>query len=224
MFSFLRLLPRVFCPVNTIDTSATFLPSAASIQIPLLCSPTGPSSHGHPNSKLNVTRALCVTGIPQIVSTMALVAFANLVAKRDSLSKAGKNKAKLWFQLYVMKDRKASKLRIRQVAEAGARAVVVTVDVAAIGNRAADVAAPPVKTGEAKAGRPAKTGVAAQGARLFDGEPWVALLQSTPLSLELTSPFQLGAANWRRDHRQRPARAPARRGRRDPVQPRRPPA
>ena len=46
----------------------------------------------------------------------------------------------LWWQLYVMSDRKQSEERIRGAVEGGAKAIVVTVDVVAMGNREADAA------------------------------------------------------------------------------------
>lgn len=106
-----------------------------------------------------MTRASALSGIPQIVSTMSSVGFADLASERDSLEKEGKGRAPLWWQLYIMKDRKESERRIRVAKEAGAEAIVITVDVAAIGKREAD--APRGKL---------SGGVAASGSKVFDGE------------------------------------------------------
>lgn len=107
-----------------------------------------------------MTRSSSLSGIPQIVSTMSSVSFSDLVAERDRLVKEeGRQKAPLWWQLYIKQDRKESEHSIQTAAKAGAEAIVITVDVAAIGKREAD--APKGKL---------SGGVAASGSKVFDGE------------------------------------------------------
>ena len=157
-FSFLRFLPRINVPVQTVSTTTTYLDSKLPIPLPIIISPTGATANGHPDGELNMTRASSVTGIPQIVSTMSSVSFPDIGAERDRLAALGGHKTPLWWQLYIMKDRKESERRIRQAVEAGAEAIVITVDVAAIGKREAD--APRGKL---------SGGVAASTSHLFDG-------------------------------------------------------
>lgn len=115
-----------------------------------------------------MTRAAAVTGLPQIVSTMASVAFADIAAERDRLAAGSAARpAELWWQLYVMSDRKQSEARIRGAVEAGARAIVVTVDVVAMGNREADAA--PAAAKSARSSSPSQ-GVAASASRMLDGK------------------------------------------------------
>lgn len=106
-----------------------------------------------------MTRASSITGIPQIVSTMSSVSFTEIGAERDRLEALGGRKTPLWWQLYIMKDRKESERRIRQAVDAGAEAIVITVDIAAMGKREAD--APRGKL---------SGGVAASTSHLFDGQ------------------------------------------------------
>lgn len=107
-----------------------------------------------------MTRASSLSGIPQIVSTMSSVSFADLAAERDRLVKEeGRKNAPLWWQLYIKQDRKESERSIEIAATAGAEAIVITVDVASIGKREAD--APRGKL---------SGGVAASGSKVFDGK------------------------------------------------------
>ena len=102
-------------------------------------SPTGASANGHPDGELNLTRAASITGIPQIVSTMSSISISDLAAERDQLQgQEGRVRAPIWWQLYIMTDRRESERRIMRAVEAGAEAIVITVDVAAIGKREAD--------------------------------------------------------------------------------------
>jgi len=98
---------------------------------------------------------------------MASVAFADIAAERDALVAGGGARAELWWQLYVMSDRKQSEERIRGAVKNGAKAVVVTVDVVAMGNREADAAPAAAKSG--RSGSPSQ-GVAASASRMLDGK------------------------------------------------------
>ncbi|ORY79747.1 FMN-dependent dehydrogenase-domain-containing protein [Leucosporidium creatinivorum] len=159
-FSFLRFLPRVNIPVSQISTATSYLGNSTPIPLPILICPTGASASGHPDGELNMTRASSLSGIPQIVSTMSSVSFSDLAAERDRLVKEeGRKKAPLWWQLYIKQDRKESEKSIQIAAEAGAEAIVITVDVASIGKREAD--APRGKL---------SGGVAASGSKVFDGK------------------------------------------------------
>lgn len=95
-------------------------------------------ANGHPFGELNLTRAASVTGVPHIISTMASISFPELAAERDIRHEAGMGKATLWWQLYVMTDRKESERRILEAARAGCAAILITVDAPEIGNREAD--------------------------------------------------------------------------------------
>lgn len=138
----------------------TYLDNDTEIPFPIIISPTGATASGHPDGELNMTRASSLSGIPQIVSTMSSIAFQDLAAERDRLEKEeGRKRAPLWWQLYIMKDRKESERRIRLAKDCGAEAIVITVDVASIGKREAD--APRGKL---------SGGVAASGAAVFTCE------------------------------------------------------
>ncbi|KAM0792589.1 hypothetical protein ACM66B_005250 [Microbotryomycetes sp. NB124-2] len=157
-FDFVRFLPRVARRVATVSTETTFLDSTTSMPFPILISPTGGTANGHPDGELNMLRGAAEFGLPQTVSTMASVAFPEIAKERDRLVREqGKRRAPLWWQLYVMKDRKESERRIKLAKDCGAEAIVLTVDIAAIGKREAD--APKGKPGN---------GVAASTSSIFD--------------------------------------------------------
>lgn len=169
-FSFLRFLPRVNVPVSQVSMTTTYLDNDTSVPFPIIICPTGASASGHPDGELNMTRSSSLSGIPQIVSTMSSIAFQDLAAERDRLAlEPGRVKAPLWWQLYIMKDRKESERRIKLAKVCGAEAIVITVDVASIGKREAD--APRGKL---------SGGVAASGAAVFTCE---CLLSDPGLSL-----------------------------------------
>lgn len=98
---------------------------------------------------------------------MASYSFEDIAAERDRLAAEGVGRAPLWWQLYIMSDRKESERRLRVAKDCGAEAIVITLDVATIGKREAD-AKVLVTKGGAKGAKPGG-GIAATGSKVFDG-------------------------------------------------------
>ncbi|KAI5479365.1 L-aminoadipate-semialdehyde dehydrogenase [Pseudohyphozyma bogoriensis] len=135
-FSFLRFIPRINIPVKVIDSSTTFF--GHTVPVPVFLAPTGQNRNGHPDGELNHVRAAVKTGIPQGVSGGSSVSIGEILEERDVLVKNGGQKTPVWWQLYIRSNRKESEEEIKAAVKNGANAILITVDVVALGNREAD--------------------------------------------------------------------------------------
>lgn len=120
--------PRVLRDVSEPDLSTSLLGRAFSAPIGL--APAGYPRMMHPDGELAVARAAASRGLPYGLSTCGTVTIEELAATghRD-----------LWFQLYVLRDRKLSHALIDRAAAAGFRALEVTVDTPVGGRRTRDL-------------------------------------------------------------------------------------
>lgn len=128
VFEQLTFHPRVLRDVSEVDTSTTFLGRDATM--PIAFGPTGFTRMMQHEGERAVVRAASRAGIPYTLSTMGTTSIADVVAAA--------NGGDAWFQLYVWRDRARSKDLIEQAREAGARALMLTVDVAVPGARLRD--------------------------------------------------------------------------------------
>jgi L-lactate dehydrogenase (cytochrome) len=120
--------PRVLRDVSEPDLSVSLLGSQWPAPIGL--APTGYTRMIHPDGELAVARAAASRGVPYCLSTVGTVTIEELAATghRD-----------LWFQLYVLRDRKLTHALIDRAAAAGFRALEVTVDTPVGGRRTRDL-------------------------------------------------------------------------------------
>ncbi|MFM8236684.1 MAG: alpha-hydroxy acid oxidase [Actinomycetota bacterium] len=123
----IELLPRVLRGTGHRDLSTTVLGSAEAA--PVMIAPVGFQQYAHPDGGIEVPRAAARSGVRYVHSTFAGSGFADLAAI-DSL--------RWWFQLYVFDDPGLNRALVTQAVEAGAEAVVVTVDLAVLGARERD--------------------------------------------------------------------------------------
>ena len=121
--------PRVLRDVSDVDTSTTLLgrPSA----LPLVFAPTGFTRMMHTEGEPAVARVAARTGIPYALSTMGTTSVEDLAAAAPG--------GRLWFQLYLWRDREASRDLVARAREAGYEALVLTVDTPVPGARLRDV-------------------------------------------------------------------------------------
>jgi L-lactate dehydrogenase (cytochrome) len=128
-FGRVELRPRVLRDVSAVDTSTTILgrPSA----LPLVFAPTGFTRMMHTEGEPAVGRVAERVGIPYALSTMGTTSVEDLAAAAPD--------ARLWFQLYLWRDREASTDFVRRAQESGYEALVLTVDTAVPGARLRDV-------------------------------------------------------------------------------------
>jgi L-lactate dehydrogenase (cytochrome) len=120
--------PRVLRDVSEPDLSVSLLGSRWPAPIGL--APTGYTRMIHPDGELAVARAAASRGVPYCLSTVGTVTIEELAATghRD-----------LWFQLYVLRDRKLAHALIDRAAAAGFRTLEVAVDTPVGGRRTRDL-------------------------------------------------------------------------------------
>ncbi len=111
------------------DTSTTILgqPSA----LPLVFGPTGFTRMMHTEGESAVARVAARVGIPYALSTMGTTSIEDLAASAPG--------GRLWFQLYLWRDRAASHDFVERAREAGYEALVLTADTPVPGARLRDV-------------------------------------------------------------------------------------
>ena len=121
--------PRVLQDVSTVDTTADIFGHRSSL--PLVLAPTGFTRMMHHEGELAVARAAQAAGITYTLSTMGTRAIEEVTQAAPQ--------ADLWFQLYLWRDREASRNLMERARAAGYTALVVTVDTPVAGSRLRDV-------------------------------------------------------------------------------------
>jgi L-lactate dehydrogenase (cytochrome) len=128
-FGRVEFQPRVLHDVSDVDTSTTIL--ARSSALPLVFAPTGFTRMMHTEGEPAVARVAARVGIPYALSTMGTTSIEDLAASSPG--------GRLWFQLYLWRDREASRDFIERAREAGYEALMLTVDTPVPGARLRDV-------------------------------------------------------------------------------------
>jgi L-lactate dehydrogenase (cytochrome) len=127
-FQKVEFVPQVLRDVSAVDPSTTILgkPSA----LPLVFAPTGFTRMMNHEGEPAVAQVARNTGIPYALSTMGTTGL-------EALAEAVPD-ARRWFQLYLWKDRAASRDLIARAKAAGYEALVLTVDTPIAGARHRD--------------------------------------------------------------------------------------
>ena len=115
--------------MSFLDTTTTILGGVASL--PLVFAPTGFTRLMHTEGEPAVARAAGRAGIPYALSTMGTTSIERLAAEAPATRR--------WFQLYLWRDRAASRDFVMRAQEAGYEALVLTVDTPVAGPRLRDV-------------------------------------------------------------------------------------
>lgn len=127
-FERILLRYRVLVDVSRRELATTVL--GQSVSMPLLVAPTAFHKMAHPDGELATVRAAGAAGTVMILSTLSNTAVEDVVEN---------SQGPVWFQLYVYKDREATRDLVARAEEAGARALVLTVDAPLLGCRERDV-------------------------------------------------------------------------------------
>jgi len=124
-----EFVPHVLEDVSSVDTSTVILgrPAAA----PFGFAPTGFTRMMHTDGEPAVARVAERTGIPYALSTMGTTSIEAMAAAAPG--------GRRWFQLYLWRDREASRDFVARAAAAGYEALVLTVDTPVPGPRLRDV-------------------------------------------------------------------------------------
>lgn len=117
-----RIVPRAFVDVSAVTTSCAIVGCDAAF--PLAIAPMAGQRMVHPDGELAMARAAARAGVPMILSLSSTVAVEHVGAV-DGLS--------LWFQLYPFADRALDRAVVARAVAAGAKAVVLTVDMPPLG-------------------------------------------------------------------------------------------
>jgi L-lactate dehydrogenase (cytochrome) len=124
-----EFLPQVLQDVSVVDAATTVLgkPTAA----PLVFAPTGFTRMMHTEGEPAVARVAARIGIPYALSTMGTTSIEGLASEVPD--------GRRWFQLYLWRDRSASRDFVARARESGYEALVLTVDTPVPGARLRDV-------------------------------------------------------------------------------------
>ncbi len=128
-FARVEFLPTVLRDVSAVDPSTAILGRRS--ELPFVFAPTGFTRMMHTEGEPAVARVAARIGIPYALSTMGTTSIERLTAAVPA--------ARLWFQLYLWRDRGASRDLLARARAAGYEALVLTVDTPVAGPRLRDV-------------------------------------------------------------------------------------
>ena len=128
-FADVEFVPRVLRDVRQVEAGIDIL--GVTSPVPIVLAPTGFTRMMHTQGEWAVAAAAARAGFPYTLSTMGTVSVEDLAADVPGLQR--------WFQLYLWKDREASRSLVRRAAAAGFSTLVLTVDTAVAGQRLRDV-------------------------------------------------------------------------------------
>jgi 4-hydroxymandelate oxidase len=123
-FGRVRLLPRVLRGVGERSTATTVL--GTTIRTPVMVAPTAFQRMAHPEGEVATARGAGRAGTVMVTSTLATTPLEEIAQAATE---------PLWFQLYVYRDRGATRELVERAAAAGYRALVLTVDTPVLGSR-----------------------------------------------------------------------------------------
>jgi 4-hydroxymandelate oxidase len=123
--------PRVLCDVSEISTATTVL--GTEIAVPVVVAPVAYQQLYHPDGECATARGAAAAGTGIAVSTFSTRSHEEIAAAAPGLLQ--------WCQLYVFRDRGATREHLAGAAAAGCRAVMVTVDTPRLAQRERDLRA-----------------------------------------------------------------------------------
>lgn len=128
-FDDVEFLPQVLRDVSRVDPGTTIL--GRPVSMPFVFAPTGFTRMVQHEGEAAVARVAEREGVPYALSTMGTISPEDLAAAAPGADR--------WFQLYVWRDRAASRRLLERAAAAGFTTLVVTVAVAVAGARLRDL-------------------------------------------------------------------------------------
>jgi isopentenyl diphosphate isomerase/L-lactate dehydrogenase-like FMN-dependent dehydrogenase len=124
-----KLRPRVLVDVGSVSTATTVL--GTDVTLPVLIAPLALQRMAHPDGELATARAAAAAGTIMCLSTAATARPADVAAAAPG--------APRWFQVYVFEKRWLTDELVREAADVGYSALVVTVDAPFLGRRERDI-------------------------------------------------------------------------------------
>ena len=123
-FDGILLKPRVLVNVSKIDTRLELF--GQQFDFPILLAPAAYQKIMHPEGELAAARGAGAAGATLVVSTFATTAIEDIARSAT---------ARLWFQIYVQRDRAFTRDLIQRAEAAGCQALMITVDTPILGLR-----------------------------------------------------------------------------------------
>jgi len=114
----LKLRPRVLRDIVEVDTGVTVL--GTRLETPIMVAPTGRHHLFHAEGERATARGTAAAGALFVMSTSGATLVEDVAKERGT--------APQWFQLYMQPDREATAKLLDRCANAGFRALVLTVD------------------------------------------------------------------------------------------------
>ncbi len=127
-FERVRLLPRVLVDVHAVDTSVEIFGKPS--KLPMAIAPTGAIGAGRHDADLMIAKAARDAGIPYSLATPATNSIEEIAEAAGG---------RLWFQLYLLKNRDFRMQLVARAKAAGYEALLVTVDLTTGGKRERDL-------------------------------------------------------------------------------------
>ncbi|WP_257624899.1 alpha-hydroxy acid oxidase [Variovorax boronicumulans] len=127
-FEHIRLRPRVLVDVHAPDLNTRIV--GADAAAPIVIAPTGAIGAGWPQADVAIARVAARLGLPYTLSTTATSSIEEVATRAGG---------RLWFQLYVLRDRTFCDTLMQRAAAAGYEGLVVTLDLATGGKRERDL-------------------------------------------------------------------------------------
>jgi (S)-mandelate dehydrogenase len=127
-FERVRLLPKVLVDVSQVDTGIEIFGARSSL--PMAIAPTGGVGAGRNGADVMLARAARAAGIPYTLATPATASIEEIAEKAGG---------RLWFQLYVLRNREFRMKLVERAKAAGYELMFVTVDLAVGGKRERDL-------------------------------------------------------------------------------------
>ncbi|MEN0067879.1 MAG: alpha-hydroxy acid oxidase [Myxococcota bacterium] len=124
-----RLRHRVLVDVGNVDLSCTI--AGQSLDCPIVVAPTAFHGLAHPDGEAATAAGASAAGSALCLSTLSNTPVEDVVAAAKGVP--------VLFQLYVYRDREATRAIVDRAAAAGCKAIVATVDAAILGTRERDV-------------------------------------------------------------------------------------
>ncbi|KAI8320152.1 hydroxyacid oxidase 1-like protein [Martensiomyces pterosporus] len=126
--------PRVLRDVSSIDTTTTI--QGSHISSPICIAPTAMQRMAHTEGECATARAAHRKNTCMVLSSWSTTSIEDTAASTKELGENGPPK---WMQLYIYKDRVATRRLIERAQDSGYTAIAVTVDTPYLGRRLPDI-------------------------------------------------------------------------------------
>ena len=127
-FQKIQLLPNVLVDVSTVDQSVTIL--GEKLSMPVLIAPTAFHRLASHDGEIATAQAASKSDTIMVFSSLSNTPPEDVAAATD---------ARLWFQLYIYRDRALTRDIIQRAESLGYKALCITVDAPLLGRREKDV-------------------------------------------------------------------------------------